>query len=536
MKSRFRVYLTIISAGSLALFGAGIYLQAEGVRVIAASTVDAGIAEIGFGLVITAVSLALLVFGWRAIQLEATLATRKEAFPAEKWRWRSDWADGQFVDRMMHPGAIVGIAGFVALVALLTSYRTYVSGGLDVPSNEVVLAIVVVLSGGLIAIATIVSRKWAQFGETRFDLEGIPVRIGGDLTGVVVTNISPEYLEQSVVEATLVCSRIYRQNRRHNRTAANAVVWRSTVTIAPRLGMRSSDSGRVTFPVSIALPDDTPESTVGHKDEEVEWRLDISARRGRSSNKSSFTLPVFHAGAESELIAARAANRIEAAANQQSLSEPDVHVAVHGLSVCRVSGTTTIDVAPTKRFSFAAATIAFGLVWAVIVGYLVIEQAPRLLTILASSFSLVPVYGVICIWFERTQLLVNSQGIIVRRQIGPVSYKRTIPAHDIKELLLSSFANVGSTNYFDLILLTNRGKRLLVVGRLAGQSSIEWIGFQINAALGRCSRVAFSGTVIGRPTSARPLPDGAPDRGPQSTPVKTGMSASPRTHSGPVVN
>lgn len=491
MKSRFRVYLVIISLGSLALFVAGVYLQVRGVRELMTHASSAGFVELCFGILVAITGCSLLLFGWRHTRREALLAARKDQYPEATWKWRQEWADGHYVASTLHPRAIVVTAGVVCLVALVAGYKTFVRGGLDLASNEIVLAMVSLLCLVLVAIAIAVSRRWSSFGECRFLVSRSPIPIGGQLSGILVTDISPEFLEDCSAEAILVCKRIFRQNRRHSRSARETVVSRSVVLLKSSLGIRQSDEGHVIFPVEFAIPEGSPESTAEYSGDVVEWKLAITLGVHHSTHKASFVLPVF----ESETDEAGEDHPV-VDVDHEKIGSP-LNAAIRGVFVHRRQGTTSIYVEPTKRVTFAAATIGFGIVWAAVVGYLALEEAPRLLTVLAATFICVPVYGALCIWFERTRIIVNNRGLVIHRQLGPIRYSRSIPYDDVGQLLLSSFASVGSTNYFDLILLTKHGRRLLVVGRLAGQSSAEWIGFQINAALGRCSRVVFSGTVIG---------------------------------------
>ncbi|MCB0717136.1 MAG: hypothetical protein KDD65_01750 [Bacteroidetes bacterium] len=505
MKSRFRAYLAIIFVAAVGLFGSGLRLQFDGASVIRSGDLEAGIAELVFGLVVGGVGIAVLLFGWRYTRREAELAARAEAYPQQKWLWRREWTDASIADEASHPGAILFAMLSVAALSFATAIYSVRSGAFGQVGTRELVAFVVVCSAILVALSYVITRRRRLFGRLRLELDSVPVRPGSVLQGTVVTDIPPDLLSECSAEVSVICRRRIHTNLRRSHSTRTIDVWRSADASTALLGMQPSNEGRIVVPVSVLIPDTAPESTADYGSDAVEWVVECAIKVGNVSRRSVYCLPVFR-------VADTSSAPQEHALAMAGALETSPRTSVPGIRVSCEEGKTTIELGASRNSFFAGATALFGISWAMVVAYLAAADAPRLLTVAAGIFLVVPAYGLVSLWFERTRIVASRQGLLVERTIGPMAIRRFVPHDEVGDLLLSSFATVGSTNYFDLLVLTRRGRRIVVAGRQPGQSVAEWIGFQVNAALGRYNRVAFSGTVVSAVLGERPT--SIADRGP----------------------
>lgn len=492
MNSQIRAYFAVTCVGSFLLGGFGVFVQIHAFGLFAGGAKDAGLAGVMFGLVLIGCAVALFRSGRRNMQGVADRAQRKALEPDRPWLWRPDWARGVLVDRSAHPLPAIIVAAMTSLFAMYSGLRATGAGVLQNIEGEVLLVAVSVLAIFLWMLAIAQLRRWTVFGEYRLRLEPIPILPGGSLSGTIVTDLAPSTVENVDVQLALVCNRSYQQNLRHSHSARDAIVWRSSAASEATLGLSSVDAGKVVFPVRFAVPADALTTQLSSESgERIDWKLEVTTTFGRAKTTNEFEVPVFQMPSEQTIATQRS--------TAPKPTEPQRHATerLSGISVSSAGGRTSISIEPSRQASFAVAAIGFTIAWILAVTYLAVQEAPVVLTVLAALFTVVPVYGAACIILERTEMIVDASGLTIQRSLGPLRYRRRIPAGDVADLFLSSFASVGSTNYFDLILVTKRGRRILLVGRQCGQSLAEWIGFQINAALGRYGRVAFSGSVVG---------------------------------------
>jgi hypothetical protein len=127
------------------------------------------------------------------------------------------------------------------------------------------------------------SRKW---GGTVLELDTLPARVGGELRGTIVPSFRD--LPTGPVSLKLDAHRIYVTGAGKQRRTHDTLLWEGAGMAAMSA---SADGLRAHFVMSV--PGDVPATNDDHPNDEIIWRLWVSADIHGRAFRAGFVVPVF---------------------------------------------------------------------------------------------------------------------------------------------------------------------------------------------------------------------------------------------------
>jgi hypothetical protein len=279
-------YVTI--GGFLLALGIGVTLSSVS-RLIAGNT------ETAFNLGVFAAMLALpgalLVVGVRVeARREGPLRAALARNDPEPWRYDAQWADGKARHRGHKEASVVYFMALVwnaiwwpaALVVLTTD---------DNPTRFFIL-----LPAGM----GVIGQLWAfrslrerrTFGETVFTMETFPGTVGGRLSGVVQTHITPAMAQGVSFTATLRCvHRIFRLGGQSSYYESR-LLWQTSTAVPLRV---TSGAGgeTVALRIDLQIPTDLQSTTLENPRNCIVWFLDIAGDTSGTPFAAEMEVPVY---------------------------------------------------------------------------------------------------------------------------------------------------------------------------------------------------------------------------------------------------
>jgi hypothetical protein len=249
-------------------------------NVVGATIAAALFGSVGFGLI------TALVADWRRKR-----ALSAPAAPADRpWLSRADWASGKI-------DASGGSSTWTPVQAVVAAWWTLVSLPLvavlptalragDRPFAWVAIAIPLV---GIAVIARLIYQlvRAQKFGQSTFELRGVPGLVGGQLAGTVW--IPRRVRPAEGFRVRLLCVEWVTHQGQKRDTKIDQVVWHDE-----RLVMNPITEGNKTgVPALFAIPFELPQTSRPESEHEVEWRLEVWARLPGIDYNATFDVPVF---------------------------------------------------------------------------------------------------------------------------------------------------------------------------------------------------------------------------------------------------
>lgn len=131
--------------------------------------------------------------------------------------------------------------------------------------------------------------RWRKFGRAVFEMDAVPAWLGASLEGGIVTFV--DLSQARWLRATLRCLHRSTTERRGTTRTEVEPRWESELEIPPAHVGRDYRGSVV--PVSFEIPSDLAETTVGDEDEDIVWRLNLTAGLPGIDYGVEFDVPVF---------------------------------------------------------------------------------------------------------------------------------------------------------------------------------------------------------------------------------------------------
>jgi len=330
---------------------------------------------------------------------------------------------------------------------------------------------VIVLPGLLLLLPVAVGvLRRIKFGESTFELSDAPAPIGGALEGTVTLGRMIQPLEGFAVKLTCIHRTVTGSGK--SRSVQEVPLWQNNQQVM------SDTSG--TVPIGFSLPEDCRETSAVNRDDRIFWRLDVSAKVPGLNYASQFEVPV----AQAELSAA------EVAEGRKLRAEEAVEIAQFQLpphSRIRVQ-----NVPAGKEFYFPAfrnvgMIFILTLLTALLVGGLVAcihSGAPLMATLIVGFFALI----LLCLWvgacFVSWRVVAGSDSLIVTRQLFWHRRLQTIPASDIREVRIIVGTSMGSTVYYNLLIVRQNGPSITAGAEVPDAHEAHWLALEMTKCAG----------------------------------------------------
>lgn len=266
----------------------------------------------GVGVVVLGVGLYRVASAFRK-QKHRTGGVSSSTRVDKPWAERADWAAG----RIKQESSLVGLALFTVLwnlfswpIAGFAMYDRY--WGEQSASGEPWVTLIFP-AVGLVMIG-VLAYKYAQkrkFGETIFEMDAVPGRIGGALSGMLQTGVPHSTQPADGFHVKIACIRrreYYRRDSDGNRKKEvdEDELWRDEKRIK---GTSSGSASRTSVPIFFDIPEGLYATKLHPKDNRILWRLTVEAELPGIDFATKMEVPVYEveepAGTDQRAVEAR---------------------------------------------------------------------------------------------------------------------------------------------------------------------------------------------------------------------------------------
>jgi hypothetical protein len=433
-----------------------------------------------FGLVFAGVGFG----GLLALRAGARIARQREEaevrHPDAPWLWRDDWAAGRVFD--INRSTAAGLWGFallwnlIALPAAFFGLRETLAK--DNPAGWLALLFPAV-GVGLIVAAGRASLRSRKFAVSRLDLVTVPAVVGHGLAGVIRTPADIRPADGFAL--VLSCVRIRRTGSGKNRSTTETVLWQEEKRVAGQRGAGGPADGLVTnIPATFHIPADAPPCDDRNRNDRVIWRLRASASVPGVDYESVFEVPVFRTASSDQPPAEQLERLLGRAPSAEEWRQP----AGSPIRVTTSGGGTTVLFPAGRNRGVAVGLTTWTLAWTGVVVALAIFEAPLVFTVVFGAFGLLFVYGALRLWLRVVEVTASPDELVVAQGLGAPRTSRTVPAVELKDIVLKIGMQSGDRLWYDLYAVRTNGRKLDVGGGIRDKREAEWIAAQLRRALG----------------------------------------------------
>jgi hypothetical protein len=416
--------------------------------------------------------LIALIFGITAKKqaLKTGVATTDDETP---WLKRKDWADGRIASSSRKAVLLLWIFVTFWCAASAVISLAVVPQQLHQGNNAALIALIFPVIGlAIIFFALNTTRAWRKFGGAIFEMAAVPAASGGALAGEiqVETKLQPRhgwYLRLS-------CIRLATTGAANNRHASEKILWQDEKWLRADLPQIAWNATGI--PVFFKLPDNLPESTVSPGDG-IHWKLEASAELRGSNFHAAFEVPVFKSAE------APASSDDPTAQYQMSLDEIRQQIRSRIQVNDLPDGGREFIFPAARNPGFASGASIVCLIWTGIIVLLILKRAPFPFVFVFGAIDLLMAAFVFDLWFRRSRVLANSEGVTVQRAWLAFKKEQRLPTSEINSINSDVGATAGHAVYHDLKIRARDGREIVLAKNLNSKPEADWLVRQMIAAL-----------------------------------------------------
>jgi hypothetical protein len=415
------------------------------------------------------------------IALIFAISSKKQAIQAglsrtldeKPWLTRPDWAGGRIATSTRKAVLLLWI--FVAFWCGVSAVITLgvVPQQLQIGNRAALFALVFPLIGlAIVVFAANTTRTWRKFNRSLFQMTAMPAAAGGTLAGQI--QVRAKLRPQHGWHLRLSCVRRTTTGKSNNRQTSEKTLWQDEKWL--RADLPPTGSNTTSIPVFFKLPDNLPDSAVSPGDG-IQWKLEAYARLRGPDFQAAFDVPVF------KLPEMPAPSEDLAAPYQLSLEE--IWRQIRSLVQVRdlADGGKEFIFPAARNPGFASGATVVCLIWSVIIAVLLWKHAPFPFLLVLSGIDVLMIAFVSDLWFRRSHVVVNSEGLKVHRAWFAFKHEQSFRTGEIHNLISEIGANAGHAAYYDLKVCTRDGKECLLAKNLNNKPEADWLVRQMVTAL-----------------------------------------------------
>ncbi|MFK7958810.1 MAG: DUF3592 domain-containing protein [Lysobacterales bacterium] len=400
----------------------------------------------------------------------------RNAHPQEPWRWEPEWEHGEI---HCSGKSTMWVAVAMAVFWNLISSFVWVVLPEALADGEWVALLMLLFPAvgvGLAVWAVGAVLRWRRYGRTTLVLDDLPVRLGGALNGHLKVSTA---LHAREILVTLSCIRITTSGSGKNRRTTETVLFQDDYKASVE-NAGNYRRIRVEFPI----PVDQPSRDVSNSRRKVQWRLKANAKVAGPDLDVQFDLPVFEGGMLDPIqnLGAVGDEDDPAQVDRSTLQGGDV--ADTGV-VMHYRGGGLKYYFPAARHKGLGAAFAVAGAIALAVGIMGHGQGdmPLFVAIFVGAFGVLFLFIGLntLLWRSELQTRIGQLGVRSGWWLGRDHYYRV---NDIKHFKIFGNLRVGTTQYFQLSLKTQDGKKRVLASGLKGKRNTEALVTQIANAIG----------------------------------------------------
>jgi hypothetical protein len=412
--------------------------------------------------------LVLLLFGIRA-KKEALKMSAIET-DEKPWLRRKDWAAGRIVSSLRKASLllwIIVVFWFIISAAILL----FVPLPRDNPAVRAgLLPLIVITWLAVIFFAVRTTATWRRFGKSTFEMDSVPVAIGGTLKGEI--HIRGKLRPEHGWCVALSCLRRSTTGPTNNLRTTEKILWRDERWLRSDLPQMNSDATAI--PVFFQLPGDKPESSPATGDG-IHWRLEAWARLMGPDFAATFEVPVFKLEEPLE--------PSEDLTVPYQVSLDEIRKQIH-------SKIQVVDLQNGKEFifpagrnpGFAAGATILCVIWAAIIVLLFRIHAPLPVPLVFGAINLLMLSFVLDLWLRQSRAVISGDTIKIETSWAGFKTEDCVKVSEVSNFLAEVGATVGYSAYYDLKLQARDGKELMLAKNLGHKPEADWLARQMTIA------------------------------------------------------
>lgn len=416
--------------------------------------------------------------------MTGALAARRRLQPAAEadtsedkpWLVRADWASG----RVLPTGGAEMAVPVLAAVALFWNIASLpllwklpeMLRTAGTPWVWSTLAFPAV--GALLVFA--LAHQWIRrkkFGESVLQLASTPGVIGGQLAGVVrIAKIVPP---ASGFHTKLSCIERVRQGD----DARENVLWQDERLVMQPMRDRGGEGAAV--PLMFAIPFESQETSRVQSQRDIRWQLELSAKMPGVDYKSRFDVPVFKTAdsrCDFKLDESLAADFSAAPPREFLLGEAGI------LKEPLPRGGVRLVFPAARNLGMAVGLTVFLAIWSGAIWLMLHLGAPIFFPILFGLIELFVVWGTLDLWFYRSVVEADRNGLRSRGGLFGIGSLRYFAADEIKEFRAEEQMSSGSHVWRNVVVVPRKGKRRKLAKGISSKLALEAVIDEVEAALG----------------------------------------------------
>lgn len=404
----------------------------------------------GFGLMFAG------LWGKRKLEQEQNLTVQH---PGEPWRWKQEWGDGRIASagkaRFLLPTIMAVFWNLISTPLIFVIPREV----LDKQNYLALIALVFPLVGvGLAVWAGRSFVRWKKFGDSVFEMSTFPGVIGGRLAGRVLTSVDLDPSTGFLVKLSNI-NRVTTGSG-DNRSTSERILWQDERHLLEETAQY--DSTRSEIPVDFAIPHEASPTEERSDDDEILWRLQVSAEVPGVDFDALFEIPVFmtdESRPESEID--------DASEPWGGSSEPTMDLGSYGIdSELMSTGGQRLTFRAGRHRGTALVLTAFLLIWLGINYLLLALDAPLFFPIIWGLFSLLLLFGTLDLWFERRSVEVHPDHLAMSGGIFGLGKTIEVPRSAIQEITPVRGMQSGNKLFYRIQIRTRDDKKHIAATKL----------------------------------------------------------------------
>jgi len=431
-----------------------------------------------FGLVFSGVGLGLMALGIVARKKTKDEDAQKAAHPDKPWLWRKDWAEGMVTSS--NRGTMIFACAFAAFWNLIAWPVTILVLRDVLAGEEERKALFVLLfpaaGAGLATWAVRSIVRWRKFGQSRFQMPEVPGVLGGRLAGVVhaPVHITPE----DGFHLTLSCVNKVTSGSGKNRSTKERILWQEKRVMKRELLER--DKTRSAIPVLFAVPYDQQPTNDEDSDNEILWRLTVSAKVPGVDYESRFEVPVFKTEASTPDFVLDESS----VADYQDKPDPERLLRHANLRILPAhGGGVRILFPPARHVAHAIGVTIFFAVWTGFIVLMLKFDAPILFPIIFGLVDLLVFCGVLDMWLAYADIQVQPGRLVLKSGLLGIARTRTLDADQVREIKAVQGMQSGHTVFYGIKVFDANGKKHTAGRRMADKAAAEALAARIRDTL-----------------------------------------------------
>jgi hypothetical protein len=230
------------------------------------------------------------------------------------------------------------------------------------------------------------------------------------------------------------------------------------------------------IPVFFKLPGNLPESTDSPGDG-IHWKLEASAELRGPNFHATFDVPVF------KLPGTPAPSDDPTAQYQMSLDEIRQQIRSPIQVNDLPDGGKEFIFPAARNPGFASGATIVCLIWTGIIVLLIWKHAPFPFLFVFSAIDLLMAAFVFDLWFRRSHVLANSEGVTFQRAWLAFKKEQRLQTSEINSITSDVGATAGHAVYHDLKIRARDGKEFMLAKSLNSKLEADWLVRQMTAAL-----------------------------------------------------